>query len=241
MRCSMSVKKANSSRQLSPRGVIKSGDQIVGYGCNELYVAAIECWLARLIISSKHYSHRFVNNSYLHLGVFAGRDNLVGVLQFGYAMNPASGRNIVIGTENRGYMELNRMWIHDSQPHNTESRVISYALRYIRQVYPSVKWIQSFADERCGRAGVVYQAANFQCIGGHLSTFWELDGEVYHEICMNAVKRGGKRGEHLRANRDRAIRRQFRQYRYIIFLDKRAAAGLNTKKFRIQPPPKPAH
>lgn len=58
-------------------------------------------------------------------------------------MNPASGRKVVTGTDNKGYMELNRMWVHDSQPRNTETRVISYALRYIRQVYPAVKWIQS--------------------------------------------------------------------------------------------------
>lgn len=237
----MSTKNTKGSRQLSARGFIKQVDQVVGYGCDELYVATIECWLARLIVSAKHYSHRFVNNTYLHLGVFAGRDRLVGVLQFGYAMNPASGRNVVTGTDNRGYMELNRMWVHDSQPRNTETRIISYALRYIRHAFPAVKWVQSFADERCGRAGVVYQAANFECIGGHLSTFWELDGEFYHEICMNAIKRGGKRGEVLRANRSRAIRHEFRQYRYIIFLDKHARLQLNAKRFKIQPPPKPAH
>ncbi len=69
----------------------------------------ISCWLARTIIQTKHYSRRFVNNSYLHLGVFSGRD-LVGVLQWGYALNPNSGRRVVLGTDNRGYMELNRMW-----------------------------------------------------------------------------------------------------------------------------------
>lgn len=232
-------KKAVNSKQLSPKGFIQNGNQITGYGCDELYVAVIDCWLARLVISSKHYSHRFVNNTYLHLGVFAGRDRLVGVLQFGYALNPASGRNVVIGTGNREYMELNRMWVHDSQPHNTESRIISYALRYIKHAYPAVKWIQSFADERCGRAGVVYQASNFECIGTHLSTFYELDGEFYHAICMNTVTRGGKRSEVLHANRHRAIAHQFKQYRYIRFLDKRARALLNSKKFRVQALPKP--
>jgi hypothetical protein len=226
------------SRVLSPRGAIKDGETVIGYGCTELNVSLISCWLARTIIKSKHYSGSFVNNSYLHLGVFAGRE-LVGVLQFGYALNPNSGARVVTGTGNRGYMELNRMWIHDSQPRNTESRVLSYSLKLITLLYPRVKWVQSFADERCGRAGVVYQAANFEYVGGHVTTFYELDGEYYHKICMEAEKRGGKRGEYLRANRERAITHRFKQYRYIRFLDKRARACLNGKLFKFQAYPKP--
>ena len=227
-----------TSRQLSPRHFIYEGKTVVGYGCDELYVALISCWLARAIVVSKHYSRRFVNNSYLHLGVYCGRE-LVGVLQFGYALNPNSGARVVAGTKNREYMELNRMWVHDSQPRNTESRIISYSLRLIRRLYPGVQWVQSFADERCGRAGVVYQSANFEYIGGHKSRFYELDGEMYHEICMNTVKRGGKRGDYLRANAGRAVEHEFRQYRYIYFLDRRARGRLNDRLFKVQPFPKP--
>ena len=53
------------------------------------------------------------------------------------------------------------MWLSDDAPRNSESRAISYAVKYIRKACPSVVWIQSFADERCGGLGVVYQAANF--------------------------------------------------------------------------------
>lgn len=235
----MSTKNTKGSRQLSARGFIKQGDQVVGYGCDELYVATIECWLARLIVSAKHYSHRFVNNSYLHLGVFAGRDRLVGVLQFGYALHPSSGSSVVAGTGNREYMELNRMWVHDNQPHNTESRIISYALHFIRHAYPAVKWVQSFADERCGRAGVVYQAANFNYVGGHKGKFFELDGEFYHEIRMTVGR--NEQEQWLKSNAHRATAHYLHQYRYIYFLDKRSVQNLNGKRFRIQPPPKPAH
>lgn len=67
--------------------VIEHGCQIVGYGSKELRVETISCWLARTIIQTKHYSRRFVNNSYLHLGVFSGRD-LVGVLQWDMPLTP---------------------------------------------------------------------------------------------------------------------------------------------------------
>ncbi|MEA1063955.1 protein mom [Erwinia sp. HR93] len=230
--------KENKSRVLTKPEPIMYDGQVVGYGSHELRVETIPCWLARAIVVAKHYSGRFVNNSYLHLGVFSGRD-LVGVLQFGYAMNPSSGRRVVLGTGNKEYMELNRMWLHDCMPRNSESRAISYAIKAIKQLHPSVQWIQSFADERCGRAGVVYQASNFEFVGSHYTKFYELDGEWYHEIAMNAVNRSGQRGRHLRANRERATVHKFKQFRYVRFINKRARKRLNTKLFHVQPYPKP--
>ena len=43
----------------------------------------ISCWLARTIICAKHYSKRIVNNSYLHLGIFSGRE-LVDVIPWAF-------------------------------------------------------------------------------------------------------------------------------------------------------------
>ncbi|EKE3213088.1 hypothetical protein OUN72_002796 [Salmonella enterica subsp. enterica serovar Essen] len=75
----------------------------------------------------------------------------------------------------------------------------------------------------------------------HQTEFYELEGEFYHRIAMTSPGRGGKRGDYLRANKLKAKRIFLNQYRYIRFMDKRAKANLNTKLFKIQPPPKPAH
>ena len=170
------------------------------------------------IICAKHYSKRIVNNSYLHLGIFSGRE-LVGVMQWGYALNPNSGARVVIGTGNREYMELNRLWLHDKMPRNSESRAISYALKAIKQLYPPVQWVQSFADERCGRFGVVYQASNFDYVGSHYSRFtnWMASG-ITRLLPMRS--RRGARGRYLRENMDRATVHRFQQFRYIRFLNK---------------------
>lgn len=128
-------RKQVTSRIISTPELIHYNDNIVGYGSRELRVETISCWLARLVVVNKHYSHRFVNNSYLHLGIFSERE-LVGVMQWGYALNPNNGARVVTGTQNREYMELNRLWLHDCMPRNSESRAISYALKLIRQLYP---------------------------------------------------------------------------------------------------------
>jgi len=180
-------------------------------------VALIPCRQAREIIIKHHYSHRIVNNSYLHLGVYLAGE-LCGVLQFGYALCPARAGKVVEGTVQGQYLELNRMWLADAAPRNSESRAISQAIKYIRRAMPTVAWIQSFADERCGRWGVVYQAANFLYCGHHVTRFYELDGETYHEMLLTAHLTKTGRGWHLRQNLHRAVRQSLRQFRYVYFL-----------------------
>ena len=192
-----------------------SGPQ--GFGCEAFYVAQIPCRDARAIIMAHHYSHRVVNNSYLHLGVFR-EGALEGVLQWGYALCPARAGKVVEGTVQGQYMELNRMWLSDDAPRNSESRAISYALKYIKRACPSVAWVQSFADERCKGLGVVYQACSFLYVGCHTTAFYELDGQTYHKMLLTAHRKGGQRGEHLRNNLNRATKHSLRQFRYVRFL-----------------------
>lgn len=200
-----------------PPGYIMGATGPQGFGTADFYVAQIPCATARSVIIEHHYSHRVVNNSYLHLGVFR-EGAFEGVLQWGYALNPARAGKVVANTTQGQYLELNRMWLSDDAPRNSESRAISYALKFIRRACPSVAWVQSFADERCQGLGVVYQACSFLYLGFHESPFYELDGEVYHKLLVTAHLKSGKRGAYLRANLDRARKIMLRQYRYIRFL-----------------------
>lgn len=225
---------------IGPRGHIfdqapDSPRRAVGFGDAEFEVREIPRRLAAETIVANHYSRRIVMNSYIHLGVFL-RGAFVGALQFGYAMNPASGGSVVTGTGNREYLELNRMWLSDVVPRNGESMAISFALKYIRARYPAVQWVQSFADERCGCFGVVYQACNFLYCGHHRTNFYLLDGEWFHEMLLTAHRKMGARGTFLRDNLHRAEKRSFRQFRYLYFLRQSARRRL---LHRVFPYPKP--
>tara|TARA_R110000787_G_C13290766_1_gene433556 strand:+ start:84 stop:791 length:708 start_codon:yes stop_codon:yes gene_type:complete len=194
---------------------------IVGYGTNDFYVKEIDKDLARETIIKNHYSKKCYNGTYVNLGVFI-KGEFLGVLQYGYAMNPASGGSLVIGTEMNQYLELNRMWIADDVGDYPESKAISYSIKYIKGKLKTIKWIQSFADERCGGLGIVYQACSFRFYGEHTSSFWELDGETFHNSIKTSEK-AGKRGFRLLndpKNKDRVIQHTLRQFRYIKFLDK---------------------
>ncbi len=206
----------------------------VGFGIAALYIETLDRRIARGVIRDRHYSRTVVNNSTLHLGVFQ-RHELVGILQYGYALNPRSMDKIVAGTAIDEYLELNRMWLSDRAPRNSESRAIAYSIRLIRRLRPQIAWIQAFADGRCG-VGTVYQAAGFAFLGAHTATFWHLDGNWFHNIIATATTRGGgQRGAHLRANIHRATRHRIPQYRYIRFLARRARRNL---RMPTQPYPK---
>jgi len=181
------------------------GGDVVGFGDSDLSVRIIERNQANDYIIANHYSGKVYGLSYIHLGVFGASNALQGALQYGYAMNPASCSTLVVGTETDQYLELNRMHLSDDLPRNSESRVIAYSLRYIGKKHPRVKWIQSFADERCGGLGVVYQACSFDYYGEHTATFWELDGEYFHNIAMTAVNgKAGRRGGAITTTEQRA-------------------------------------
>jgi hypothetical protein len=193
---------------------------VIGFGDISMQVRVIPRDIANDVIVKNHYSGKITSLSYIHLGVFI--DNAMhGVLQFGYAMNPASGGSVVKNTDNDGFLELNRMWLSDDAPRNSESMAIAYSIKYIKHEYKKVDWIQSFADERCGGLGIVYQAANFEYYGEHTSVFWELDNSIYHNIIMTRKEYLTDASKYLQANKDRAKKLTLRQFRYIYWINRR--------------------
>lgn len=209
--------------------------ELLGFGSKDFYIKEIERKLANKIIVENHYSKKFYNATYIHLGLFVNEE-IQGVLQYGYAMNPASCGSVVEGTEQNEYLELNRMWIADNVGEYPESRAISYSLKYIRRKYPNIKWIQSFADERCGGFGIVYQACSFGYYGEHKSVFWEYDNQIYHNSLMTRNPKLSKSAKFLQENKDNAKSFNLRQFRYIKFLDQR-----EKKKCLLKEQPYPKH
>ena len=194
--------------------------EVIGFGDSSFYVKEMDRKEANAVIIKNHYSKKVYSATYINLGVYVD-DQLKGVLQFGYAMNPASCGSVVEGTKMDQYLELNRMWIDDGAGEYPESRAISCATKYIKRKFPKIKWVQSFADERCGGFGIVYQACSFSYYGEHLSSFWELDGETFHNSIKTSEKAGPRGFKLLNdpSNEDRVWKHTLRQFRYIKFID----------------------
>jgi len=191
--------------------------EVVGFGSDDWYVKEIDRNLANDIIVKNHYSKKYFNNSLIHLGVFINGE-LLGVLQYGHFLNNSSAKNIVQGSDDGEFLELNRMWLDDKAERNSESKAVSYSIRFIRSKFPKVKWIQSFADERCGCFGIVYQACSFGFYGEHIATFYTDGNQFFHNIQVTASRE--KAGTQVK-DRSKLEKVELRQFRYIKFLDQR--------------------
>jgi hypothetical protein len=220
----MQTKNYIYSDQLSMFG----SKEIIGFGSDNFYVKEIMRDLAYDIIIKNHYSQKgdSIAHNQINLGIFINEE-LLGVLQYGYAMNPASMDKIISDTKINEYLELNRMWIDDKAGKNTESMALSYSIKYIRGKWKKIKWIQSFADERCGLLGIVYQASNFKYYGFHNSIFWKIDGEVYH----NSIVTNGARKAKLESKIEDAEKLDLRQFRYIYFINQKCIKNCLLKEF----------
>jgi hypothetical protein len=120
-------------------------------------VEAISKGVATKLVVEKHYLHRAppITAAFGLLGV----TGLVGVCTFG---TPGS-RHVQLSackTRPERVIELNRLWVCDSMPRNSESWFVS---RCLREVPPSI--VVSYADTSVGHVGFIYRALNFNYAG----------------------------------------------------------------------------
>lgn len=120
-------------------------------------VVPISSALAREVAEREHYMHRkpMVSSAF---GLYADRA-LVGICVYG---TPAS-RHLQKGVhppDPSKVTELNRLWVDDRMPKNTESWFVSRTLKALPQ-----RVVVSYADTAQGHAGYVYRALNFHYAG----------------------------------------------------------------------------
>jgi hypothetical protein len=122
-----------------------------------LIVEQIDSKTATALVVEHHYLHRRPPISFAY-GLFDSGE-LVGTVTFGV---PASRhlQKSVCPSDPDLTLELNRLWVHDDQPKNTESWFVSRALRKLPP-----RLVASYADPVHGHAGYVYRALNFHYAG----------------------------------------------------------------------------
>jgi len=212
--------------------------ECLGFGNDEFYIKEIPKKISNKMIIQNHYSHKVAGfaTTYIYLGVFE-KGQLLGSLQYGFMMNPAAASNMVSDTGIYEHLELNRMWLSDEiEIKYPESQAISYSIKYIKRKFPKIKWIQSFADERCGGFGIVYQACSFSFYGEHTSDFYTLDGEYVHKIALTHHADTRPLYQKIRARKDELQKESLRQFRYIKFLNQKWK-----KKCLLKEMPYPKH
>ena len=111
---------------------------------------------AAVCAEMKHYLHRAPACSYaFQLTDAEIMGNLLGICTFGVPASRAVQVSVCKSNPD-AVIELNRLWVRDECPRNTESYFVA---RVLRQLPPMI--VISYADTKQGHRGYVYRALNF--------------------------------------------------------------------------------
>lgn len=113
---------------------------------------------ANALVKAKHYLHRNTSITFA-FGLYRPDALAVGVITFGIPPSRHLQKSACPSNPDL-VIELNRLWVDDAMPRNTESWFIAAALRLLP---PRI--VVSYADTAVGHQGYVYRAANFNYAG----------------------------------------------------------------------------
>ncbi len=142
---------------------------------SSLVVRRVEAATLRGVMSSYHYSKRMPDAVQECFAGYYG-DTFAGGIAFG--PGAASVRNELPDLTPQDCRELVRLWSPDDMPRNTESRLVSQALRALT----GVRLVVSFSDPAAGHVGTIYQATNAVYLGVSAGgiRYVDTDGERLH-------------------------------------------------------------
>lgn len=185
----------------------------------DLILKPIPGRIASKLIVENHYSHAWpAGGGRAPFGVFCG-DALRGCIVYSTGACPQT-HLLVEGTSRFQYLELTRLWLHDSLGKNAESRVIALSIRLLKRHAPWLKWLISYADPNVGHQGTIYQATNWLYTGlGAEQPQLVLDGKVTHRRTVSNRYGSSERGYLKSLGIKVETQEVLGKHRYIYFLD----------------------
>ena len=181
----------------------------------QLFFRPISSQTMNAIVVENHYAHRPVSSTW-SFGAYIG-DILLGVISFGKSAAPEP--SMICGKSNahRVY-ELNRLWMDDRCPENSESRFIGWSLRQLRMMSPPLIII-SYADSKENHRGTIYAATNWTYCG------LTDEGRMLHG---DRITDANKHSRHYKNSNSIIIRRS-QKHRFVYFCDPKDATFLRWK------------
>lgn len=163
---------------------------------------------ANRIFEKHHYAHRAVPIN-VSFGAYK-KDSLkalVGAISFGKPASPSLCDGCCGKENSHRIYELNRLWMSDECPKNSESRFIGWSLRTLKKMEPN--WILvSYADKAMNHTGTIYRATN-----------WIYTGLSDARECGDYATENGKHSRHGIKNHMGNVPRS-RKHRYFYFFNK---------------------
>ena len=196
-------------------------------------------------IMSRHYSPVMPRLTKYYCGYYVD-NTLQGVITFGWGTRPKHTiQKLFQKLDTKDYYEIGKMCMDDSMLKNSETQMLSSALRWLKNKEPNLKYLFTWADGLVGKAGYVYQAFNF-LYGGYIwtDTYVTEKGEKVHPRTMQGkIPNTKNRKVGMRPNPKQLIelklsRVKGKQFRYILPMNKKMRKYLknSTEKWGLNYP-----
>lgn len=132
------------------------------------------------MVKKYHYSNTLPRLNKHFVGFYLDGE-LVGLVTLGWGTRPLHTiRKIFPSLETKDYFEIGRMCMTEAMPKNSESQMLAQLVKWIKRTHPEVKVLFTWADGVRGKAGYVYQAANFYYLGYIWTDTYMKDGVQLH-------------------------------------------------------------
>lgn len=180
------------------------------------------------LIIEHHYLHRKCPISWCW-GIEDSEGNILGVLTIGKPCSWSAACGVVgekyTDFKNRAarshdVFELNRLWVSETLPKNSESKFIAWCLKKAKKINPHIILI-SYADGKKGHVGYVYQATNWIYAGVSVS-FQDINFPGYSDYRSVPIEKRGLKVKNRRAwasNPDVVRTTRSPKHRYVWFSD----------------------
>lgn len=155
-----------------------------------LEVSPCDVKTVRNFIETHHYSKSINGVKITQCFQVTFNSKLVGAVLFGELSTTAWKK---FAKSEKEVLELRRLVLLDECEKNSESRVISLTIKWIKKYLNNVKVIVSYADPNQGHTGVIYKASNFKYLGTSSSDTGFIDpesGKVYHSRALRTKYKG---------------------------------------------------
>ena len=184
----------------------------------QLFFRKIQQANANRVFTKFHYAHRAVPISECFGAYKVDKmQTLVGAISFG---KPASNSLCegCCGKENAyRIFELNRLWMSNECPKNSESRFIGWSLRILKQLHPD--WILvSYADTEQNHSGAIYRATGWIYTGLSAERMeWRERGTNKHSKSVTE----NRKWEDYSTDPNMEFVERSRKHRYFYFFNKK--------------------
>lgn len=144
----------------------------------------------RCFVERHHYSRSVNGVKVQQCFKVMHNDTLVGGVVFG-ALSTTAWKKF--SEKEQEVLELRRLVLLDEAGRNSESRVVGFCLRWVKNNLPQTRVVVSYADPAFGHEGTIYRASNFKYAGLTAADKGFTDpetGKTYHSRALRTKYKG---------------------------------------------------